>query len=323
MNRMDRLFALLLQLQARGMARSQDLAQIFEVSQRTIYRDIQALCEAGVPVVSLPGQGYALTAGYFLPPLMFTGLEGAALAFGAEYAARVVDEPFRAAAQSAQAKLGNALTAESSRALREVQESVACVYPDAAPAHHQLRELRNAIFARCVLRITYHAYGRPLAEDRDVEPYALLHFSQAWQLLAYCRDRRAPRMFRLDRIDQVVALDEHFGHSHHVRQHVAACGSLGVADVVEVRVDSRALRWILEEIPDGLVEKRDEGRFTMLRFNVCDPASTVRWLMQWAGDVEIIAPPAYRRRIAELGERIVASHAGDCSGAGRSLLDNG
>jgi predicted DNA-binding transcriptional regulator YafY len=323
MNRMDRLFALVLQLQVRGMARAQDLAQVFEVSQRTVYRDIQALCEAGVPVVTLPGQGYALTSGYFLPPLMFTGLEAGALALGAEYIARTLDAPFRTAAESAQAKLGNALTAETRRELREVQEAVAFVYPDAAPAHHHLRELRDAILGRRVLRITYHSYGRPLAEDRDVEPYGLLHFGQAWQLLAYCRQRQAPRMFRLDRIDQVVPLNEHFEHSNNVRQHFAARGSSSATEVVEVRVASRALRWLLEERPYGLLEQQSEGQFTRLRFEVYDPERLVRWLMKWAGDVEIVSPPYLRRRIAELGELIVARHDGESGSAGRSLLDIG
>lgn len=60
MNRTDRLLAIVLELQARKSTRAEDLTETFGVTKRTIYRDVQALCEAGVPVVSLPGQGYAL-----------------------------------------------------------------------------------------------------------------------------------------------------------------------------------------------------------------------------------------------------------------------
>src|SRR5579864_8962783 len=140
MNRMDRLFAILLQLKAHGQQRAQDLAADFEVSVRTIYRDVQALSEAGVPVVSMPGQGYALTEGYFLPPLMFTALEAGALTLGAEYVAQSLDAPFRAAAESAQAKLSNALTAEGRRDLRQVQESVRFLQPESEPGHPHLKE---------------------------------------------------------------------------------------------------------------------------------------------------------------------------------------
>ncbi len=72
MNRTDRLLAIVLELQGRGKRRAEDLAETFETSKRTIYRDIQALCETGVPIVSIPGRGYSLVEGYFLPPLSFT-----------------------------------------------------------------------------------------------------------------------------------------------------------------------------------------------------------------------------------------------------------
>ena len=84
MNRIDRLFAITLLLQARGRLRAKDLAVWFEVSERTIYRDIAALSESGVPVVSLPGEGYELMEGFFLPPLLFTSVEASALLLGAQ-----------------------------------------------------------------------------------------------------------------------------------------------------------------------------------------------------------------------------------------------
>src|SRR5918997_3214167 len=83
MNRMDRLFGLVVLLQRRKRLRAEDLASEFGVSRRTIYRDIFALNAAGVPIVSLPGQGYELMQGYFLPPLVFTREEAAALLLGA------------------------------------------------------------------------------------------------------------------------------------------------------------------------------------------------------------------------------------------------
>ena len=71
MNRIDRLLALVLELRLRGQATAENLAKHFNTSKRTIYRDVQALSEMGVPVVALMGQGYSLGEGYFLPPLAF------------------------------------------------------------------------------------------------------------------------------------------------------------------------------------------------------------------------------------------------------------
>lgn len=72
MNKTDRLLAIVLELQRKGVVRAEDLAASFETSTRTIYRDIQALSEAGVPIVGATGVGYSLMDGYFLPPVSFT-----------------------------------------------------------------------------------------------------------------------------------------------------------------------------------------------------------------------------------------------------------
>ena len=84
MNRVDRLFGILLQLQQRRRVRAQDLAARFEVSERTIYRDMTALCEVGVPITALPGEGYELMEGYYLRPLVFTPEEAGALSLAAQ-----------------------------------------------------------------------------------------------------------------------------------------------------------------------------------------------------------------------------------------------
>src|SRR5919109_5410206 len=109
MNRTDRLLAIVLELQAAGKRRAADLAATFEVGKRTIYRDILALCEAGVPIVSVPGQGYSLMKGYFLPPLSFTTEEATMLLLGSDFMAQNFDAQYRAAAQSAGRKIEGVL----------------------------------------------------------------------------------------------------------------------------------------------------------------------------------------------------------------------
>src|SRR5207302_10656001 len=101
MNRTDRLLAIILELQGKGRQRAEDLAETFETSKRTIYRDIQALGEAGVPIVSIPGLGYSLMKGYFLPPLSFTTDEATMLILGSDLMAQSFDAQYRSAALSA------------------------------------------------------------------------------------------------------------------------------------------------------------------------------------------------------------------------------
>src|SRR5437764_15381068 len=104
--------AILLELQAREHARAEDLAQHFEVSVRTMYRDLEALSESGVPLLATPGKGYELMEGYFLPPLAFTATEAALLVLGGEFIEQRVDVELRRATRTALHKLASVLPAE-------------------------------------------------------------------------------------------------------------------------------------------------------------------------------------------------------------------
>jgi predicted DNA-binding transcriptional regulator YafY len=135
-NRTDRLLAIVLELQARGAARAQDLAEHFETSKRTIYRDIEALCEAGVPVVATPGRGYALMEGYFLPPLSFGVDEAMTLLLGADFVGQRFDPQYQAAARAARRKIEAVLPErhrpESGRSERDAARQS---WPDPAIPH--------------------------------------------------------------------------------------------------------------------------------------------------------------------------------------------
>lgn len=105
MNKTDRMLAIVLELQRRRSMRAVDLAELFETSVRTIYRDVQALCKAGVPIVGSPGQGYSLVEGYFLPPIGFTAEEAVVLLLGLDFVERRFDREYRLRADSSRGKI--------------------------------------------------------------------------------------------------------------------------------------------------------------------------------------------------------------------------
>src|SRR4029079_10681571 len=160
MNRTDRLLAIVLELQATGRRRAEDLAATFEVGKRTIYRDIQALCEAGVPVISTPGQGYALLEGYLLPPLRFTPDEALILLLGGDVMADSFDAEYRAAAQSAGRKIAGALPEPLRDEVRSLQDSLRYVGDRRHTRPREvalLPQLRRPILARHGVRFSYRA----------------------------------------------------------------------------------------------------------------------------------------------------------------------
>jgi predicted DNA-binding transcriptional regulator YafY len=109
MNRIDRLFAILLTLQHKRRVRAQDLADQFEISKRTVYRDMSALNQMGVPISALPGEGFELVEGYYIPPLMFNENEAIALLLGSRLLTQQTAGSITPGAESALAKIKVAL----------------------------------------------------------------------------------------------------------------------------------------------------------------------------------------------------------------------
>jgi predicted DNA-binding transcriptional regulator YafY len=199
MNRIDRLFAITTRLQAHGHLRAADLAGIFEVSKRTVYRDITALSESGVPIVSLPGRGYSLVDGYFLPPLLLSTREATALVLGARLVAGHANSEISGAAEDAVAKLLAVMSDDSRRELRELDDVL-----DLAPApepharldlnDEKVRALWQAILERRVTTLRYFGRNRGGETVRQVEPLRLGYANAAWYLtrIAESARRSAP-----------------------------------------------------------------------------------------------------------------------------------
>ncbi|MHA3701176.1 helix-turn-helix transcriptional regulator [Jatrophihabitans sp. YIM 134969] len=208
MNRTNRLYALVEELRAVAPRprTSSWLARRFEVSTRTIERDLIGLRDAGVPIWSEPGRGggYALDPAHTLPPLALTAAEALALSAALR---SVASSPFRDDARSAAHKVLAGLPADVRRREEQLAEHVHVVPGDAAATAHE-QAIRDAVAQHRVVRLTYR--GRSGAETgRDVEPLGLLWADPSWYLVGWCRLRGGLRGFRLDRVLAADLLDEH------------------------------------------------------------------------------------------------------------------
>ncbi|MGY1673017.1 helix-turn-helix transcriptional regulator [Geodermatophilus sp. SYSU D00710] len=198
MNRTDRLHALTEELRRAGRRgrTAAELAGWLEVSTRTVKRDVSALQQAGVPIWATagPGGGYVLDAAATLPPVNFTPAQAVAVAVAL---AGAPDAPFAVDGRAALAKvldvLGPAARAEADRLAGRVWVRGPTGRPDAAAVVEQ------ALAQRRVVALRYR--DRHGAETRRrVEPHLLARTGDHWYLIAWCRDRDAPRWFRWDRI---------------------------------------------------------------------------------------------------------------------------
>lgn len=207
MNRTDRLYALVEELRAAapGYRSTVWLAERFEVSGRTIERDLSALQQSGVPIYATPGRrgGYAIDVQHTLPPLNFSAAEVAAIA-----TALAVDSatPFSQAGRSALQKILGALGEVDADGAHDLAKRIRLY--DVRPGRPRPPAVvEHAIVQRRVLRLDYvDKTGTPTA--REVEPIAVLGVHPNWYVWAWCRLRDDVRAFRLDRIAGAVMLDE-------------------------------------------------------------------------------------------------------------------
>ncbi|MFF9326886.1 helix-turn-helix transcriptional regulator [Streptomyces sp. NPDC014776] len=315
----DRLLSILLLLQTRGRVPAHELAERLEVSVRTIYRDIEALSAAGVPVYADRGRhgGIRLLAGFRTDVTGLTADESRAL--------------FILAAQGAHAALG--LDAALGSALRKVMAALPAPHRPAAEVTSRrilvdatrwrggprqaadLDVLQDAVFADRRLRLRYRHSGASEPRTYTVDPYGLVSKAGVWYLVA---DRRgAPRLFRADRVRSATLLDDPVRRRPGVeladvwevlrRQVEERPGGLEV--VVRVRRDR--LDMFLRLTASALVALPDDGRgdWVTARLSYGVVAET-RQLLAFSDRVEVLSPPEAREELARAARSVAALYDG-------------
>ncbi|MEU5882233.1 YafY family protein [Spirillospora sp. NPDC047279] len=209
MNRTDRLYALVEHLRACAPRRvsARALAARFEVSVRTIERDIAALQQGGVPIYADVGRagGYTLDKSRTLPPLNFTPAEAVAVAITL---GRAEGSPFSRSARTALQKIVAAMSAADSESARELAGRIRLFAPLEADEPASVPAvLEEAMAARRVVRLTYSDKDGTETE-RDVEPVVFTGGTRTWYLVGWCRLRGDARIFRIDRVRRAVLLEE-------------------------------------------------------------------------------------------------------------------
>jgi predicted DNA-binding transcriptional regulator YafY len=208
--RISRLTAILTQLQTKRLLTATELSHKFSVSIRTIYRDIKALSQAGVPIVTEDGKGYTLMEHYRLPPIMFTEDEANALITAEKLVVKNKDSSFVKAYSEAITKIKAVLNRNVKEKANLLGERVyfAENHTSEKTSDHLL-SIQHALTNFYQIAILYIDEANH-ETNRIIEPFALLSTQEKWLLVAWCRLRKTFRFFRLDRINQLTVLSEKF-----------------------------------------------------------------------------------------------------------------
>lgn len=209
MRKADRLNALVHYLRRMHYAvTAETLAKEFEVSVRTLYRDIQDLQDSGVPIIGEAGVGYVIDKTYHLPPIMFNQDEVEAIALGINMVCNWTDELFAQKAQSAYQKIQATLNPQMLHELSQITTF-------SAPSHYKIPwEVSFTEVRECIRKKQYVSFDyRDLSDNttrRTIRPLALTSFSPVWLLTGWCELRQAFRNFRIDRITAFEKLDKRY-----------------------------------------------------------------------------------------------------------------
>jgi len=312
MNRTDRLVSMVMLLQSRRVITAAQLADHFEITERTVYRDLAALGEGGVPVVGEPGVGYSLMSGYCLPPAMFSPDEAFAFVTGGLLVERMTDASMRDAIRSAVSKVTAVLPPGLQGRVDRLRKTMVIGVRSPTKGSVPLSTVQRAMSEGCVLRLNYLGAARGEPTERLVEPRGLVFYLDHWHLIAWCRLRKDMRDFRVDRIVRCETLPEpippHPGFN--LNQHLAKCVVPERSEFAVIEVPDRLLESVRRFWGPTIVEEQITGRRARIRFAFRPEGFdyVARWLLSMGTDAEILSPEALRVKVADLALATAEHH---------------
>lgn len=301
LNRTERLFALILLLQNRPNMSSRELAEHFGVSRRTVFRDLRALSESGVPLTYAEGGGYEILEGYQLPPLMLSAREAATLLIGTEFMKLQPDASLRKDADEVELKITSVLPEEVRIYIDTLKERTVLdpywLYSPDNDGDEQGRwyELSEAVAKQRSVIMQYHVQSRNELTKRKVDPLGLVYYTDHWNLIAYDHLRSDVRNFRLDNIREMHVLFERFEQPEgfDLAAFVKESGG-GERKRIVVRFDQDVYRWARRSIPAEIDREEEADGLVEVTFHFENLEYVAQWLVRWRTGALVIEPDALR-----------------------------
>ncbi|MFZ4621158.1 MAG: helix-turn-helix transcriptional regulator [Bacteroidota bacterium] len=314
MNRTDRLFAILLEIQSHPKITSLQLAKRFDVTKRTIYRDVLALMEANVPVQGKAGEGYTIDDEYFLPPVSFTNDEALMLILGADVMGQHFDAQFKKAARSAENKIHASLSKGLKREVAYLKSYITFFTGTTSgkgELSDALQKIRRAIIEKKSVAFRYFKRYAETNDPmvREVDPYALTNFFGNWALSGFDHLRKEIRMFRLDRMEAVLVTSKAFVRPKNFKLSELARQDRSTLTVYHIKISRSIHRWVKEQPPYELVKTQIKKDHVLLTIESSNEQALITWLLRWGDNAEAVSPPAFRENVQKSLRTVLAVYA--------------
>lgn len=293
--KIDRLIGILSLLLQKEKVTAPELAERFEVSRRTINRDIEALCRAGIPIVTSQGQngGISVMEGYKIDRTLLTSAEMQEILAGL----RGLDS---VSGNGRAAQLMEKLSAGASTLIPGAQNiliDLSSWYKEALAPRIEL--VREGMDQHRLLSFCYYA---PAGESRrTIEPYYLIFRWSSWYVWGYCRTREDYRLFKLNRMEETVLGEPFEGRS-------APLPDLGNERIFPGGIRVKALfepdcKWrLVEEFGAGCFEEQEDGRL-LFHADYTDAENLLSWMLTFRDRAELLEPRELRDELRRELER--------------------
>ncbi len=307
MNRIDRLTAIILLLQG-GRRTAGEIARRFEVSKRTGFRDIEALCEMGVPIVTEAGAhgGYELMPDYSLTPLQLTSREALLLRLALSSVSQLADTPFKQERESLLAKMQALIPERHHQDTEQLLQTIQLDIPVRNYATPFIEQLIESARTGQWLCVSYRSQRG--TSQQTILPRRLYSAGGFWYCEAYSQERQEERTYRVDRFTGVSATQ---APEHSVSQHPRLPYEHLSHPEVRIRLTARGVL-IMERDPhlgDTIQALGEEGGLLCFR---CPPTEydwLIRTLLSLGPDAEVLAPDALRNLVQQAAQDIANRHA--------------
>ncbi len=303
--RFDRIVAILIQLQSRRIVRAQDLADRFEVSLRTVYRDIRTLEASGVPIASEAGVGYSIMEGYRLPPVMFTREEAGSFVAAEKLMQKFTDRTLGSYHESAMYKVKSLLRGSEKDWINALESQV-IITPGEVLFNKNIPNALQILFESIATKkqvfLKYRSPESVNPSERHIETVGLFNENQYWYVLAYCHYRNDYRQFRTDRIQDIRSTDKDYLLQHGPLEDYLLKKETAAKTRVRIAVDKAIARHMRTGNPYfGYVSEEKRKDDVVMTFMTTDlHQGFARWYLMFADYATILEPPDLKARVREL-----------------------
>ncbi len=311
MNRIDRLAAILIQLQSRPLVKARDIAEKFSISLRTVYRDVHALEEAGVPVIGEAGIGYRLMEGYKLPPVMFNPDEVSAMLTASKLMQSMSDTNSSKHYTTALDKIKAVLRLSEKYHMEEINEHVAVVSHPAfvyeKPFDLHLPKILMAIANSKVIEIKYTSIEKNESLQRKAEPVGIYYQGSHWYMVAFCLLRNDYRNFRTDKINDLRITEEDMVKEHPpLQSFINRVAEKKELQKVIIDVEKDIIKYFgQQKYYNGFIKEEEAGDYIRMTFLTASLMGFSRWFMYFGDKAVIVEPVKLNDMVVAIAENIL------------------